>query len=166
MCQVPGAPPDITSGAPPDNNRGGPSNESPASVYPLEVDRDVESRKPWSEDRGRPSPDNVRRVDVVDLLVGGPRVGVQQVVEIEADVGRGAAKAEHFRDPQIDRFDAIWIYLPGQREINGLEREPGRERTPQVRRLQNRAVDVVIGRQRCTVGRDERVDSRGLHAGC
>ena len=93
-----------------------------------------------------------------------PGVGVQQVVEVEADVGPRCGRSAGSSRTAVDALIAIGVDLPGQGQIDRLERATAAPAdAPRFDVCRMRAVDVVVGRQRRAVGRHERVDRRRLH---
>src|SRR5688500_19784135 len=84
----------------------GDCESAPSGECWLEVHRDVEAREPRLDDGGRPQPlaagpEAGCGREVVGAVVPGRRVHVEDVVEVDADVGAAAAEAEQLGEPHV-----------------------------------------------------------------
>ena len=129
---------------------GGLPPELPAASS-LEVHRHVEADEPRVQDLRRPQPGGavVQRIEC--LLERGPGVGVEQVVEVEPDVGPGSPEAQDLREAHVDGVDPIGVELAGQGQVDGGVGGVAGERAPE-RRDHLGVADGVVGRQPRTVG--------------
>src|SRR6185436_11921661 len=83
--------------------------------YDLEVDRRVEADVARVQDGVRTQP---RRTISAEVLVEArARVGVEQVVQIDADVGTRPPESEDLRESHVHRVEPVRIHLPQHREV-------------------------------------------------
>src|SRR5262245_32135233 len=117
------------------------------------VDGRIDPDESRIEYRARRKPGRTVGDGVVRLVEDGPRVRVEQVVEVECDVGSRAAESQNLADAHVDAIETIRELVSEREQVDRLERLTGRER-PDRLLLQNRARDVVVGRERIAVASD------------
>src|SRR5687768_11790987 len=103
----------------------------------LEIERDVEPREACVLNRRRPP--QTGAVVAIVLVVAGLSVGVDDVVEIDPDVGTLAAEAQDLREAHVERVQPLLIDLAVEQQVHRLRRRAGRGRRRTAR--QQRAAD-------------------------
>ena len=89
----------------------------PAYVDPLEIELHAEFPESWLQHRGRRQPRGVRRTVVQVVSEDGRRI--QNVVEVEPDVGPRSAESQNLGESDVELIHAVAIQSPRLDQVLG-----------------------------------------------